>query len=102
MNFEMKILEFIDSMNDELKQIKKKWAKQNKLIKWLMRQEVEPSSSTKKLAKVYFPNTFFGFRKAKKVKEFLLKMDNCYDVQKPKAEDKISIAVTFLKDHILQ
>jgi len=36
------------------------------------------------------------------VKEFLLEMDNYYDVQKPDDEDKVSIAVTFLKDHALQ
>ena len=28
-------------------------------------------------------------------------MDNFYDVQKPSDEDKVSIAVIFLKDHVL-
>ena len=36
------------------------------------------------------------------MKEFLLEMDNYYDVQKPEEGDKVSIAVTFLKDHALQ
>ena len=47
------------------------------------------------------PSTFSGLGKARKVKEFLLEMDNYYDVQKPKEGDKVSIAVTFLKDHAL-
>jgi hypothetical protein len=29
-------------------------------------------------------------------------MDNYYDVQRPEEDDKVSIAVTFLKDHALQ
>ena len=29
-------------------------------------------------------------------------MDNYYDVQKPEEDDKVAIAVTFLKDHALQ
>jgi hypothetical protein len=36
------------------------------------------------------------------VKEFLLEMDNYYDAQKWDDEDKVSIVVTFLKDHALQ
>ena len=48
------------------------------------------------------PSTFSGLGKARKVKEFLLEMDNYYDVQKPKEGDKVSIVVTFLKDHALQ
>jgi hypothetical protein len=46
------------------------------------------------------PRTFFGLNKAKKVKEFLLEMDNFCDVQKSGDEDKVSIAVIFLKDHV--
>ena len=65
-------------------------------------QGARPSSSTKKLAKVNMPNNFSGLGKARKVKEFLLEMNNYYDVQKPKEEGKVSIAVTFLKDHALQ
>ena len=48
------------------------------------------------------PSTFSGLGKARKVKEFLLEMDNYYDVQRPEEDDKVSIAVTFLKDHALQ
>ena len=40
--------------------------------------------------------------KAKKVKEFLFKIDNYYDVQKLDDEEKVSIAVSFLKDYALQ
>ena len=47
------------------------------------------------------PSNFSRLGKARKVKEFLLEMDNYYDVQKPEAGDKVSIAVTFLKDHAL-
>ena len=43
-------------------------------------QGPRPSSSTKKLAKVNMPSTFSGLGKARKVKEFLLEMDNYYDV----------------------
>ena len=45
-----------------------------------MMQGARPSSSTKKLAKVNMPSTFSGLGKARKVKEFLLEMDNYYDV----------------------
>ena len=64
-------------------------------------QGARPFSSTKKLAKVNMPSTFSGFGKARKVKEFLFEMDNYYDVQKPEEGDKVSIAITFLKDHAL-
>jgi hypothetical protein len=47
------------------------------------------------------PSTFSGLGKARKVKKFILEMDNYYDVQKPDNEDKVSIAVSFLKDHAL-
>ena len=67
-----------------------------------MMQGARPSSSTKKLANVNMPSTFSGLGKARKVKEFLLEMDNYYDVQRPEEDDKVSIAVTFLKDHALQ
>ena len=72
------------------------------MIDLLMMQGARSSSSTKKLAKVNMPSTFSGLGKARKVKEFLLEMDNYYDVQKPEEGDKVSIAVTFLKDHALQ
>ena len=65
-------------------------------------QGARPSPSTKKLAKVNMPSTFPRLGKARRVKEFLLEMDNYYDVQKPEEGDKVSIAVTFLEDHALQ
>ena len=45
------------------------------------------------------PSTFSELGKARKVKEFLLDMNNYYDVQKLEEGDKVSIAVTFLKDN---
>ena len=48
------------------------------------------------------PSIFLGLGKARKVKEFLLEMDNYYVVQRPNEDDKVSIAVTFLKNHALQ
>ena len=102
MSFQLRMLEFMDNVNRELKRGKKERARQDKLIEHLMMQGSKPSSSTKKLAKVNMPSTFSGLGKARKVKEFLLEMDNYYDVQKPEEEDKVSIAVTFLKDHALQ
>ena len=74
------MLEFMDTLNQELKRIKEDRIRQEKLIEHLLTQEARPSSSTKKLAKVNIPSTFSGLRKAKKVKEFLLEMDNYYDV----------------------
>lgn len=100
--FQVKMLEFMDSVNQELKRGKEERDRQERLIEHLMMQGPRPSSSTKKLAKVNMPSTFSGLGKARKVKEFLLEMDNYYDVQKPDEEDKVSIAVTFLKDHALQ
>jgi hypothetical protein len=47
------------------------------------------------------PSTFSGLGKARKVMEFLLEMDNYYDVQKPDDEHKVSIAITFLNDQAL-
>ena len=102
LKFQLKMLEFMDSVNQELKRGKEERARQDKMIELLMMQGARPSSSTKKLAKVNMPSTFSGLGKARKVKEFLLEMDNYYDVQRPEEDDKVSIAVTFLKDHALQ
>ena len=102
LNFRTKMLEFMDNVNQELKRTKEKSARQERLIEHLLMQGSKPSSSTKKLAKVNMPSTFSGLGKARKVKEFLLEMDNYYDVQKPDEDDKVPIAVTFLKDHALQ
>ena len=97
LKFQLKMLEFMDSVNQELKRGKDKNAHQDKMIELLMTQGARPSSSTKKLAKVNMPNTFSELGKAKKVKEFLLEMDNYYHIQRPKEDDKVSIVLTFLK-----
>jgi hypothetical protein len=102
LNFQLNMLEFMDSMNQELKCDKNKKARQDKMIELVMMQGARPSSTTKKLAMVDMPMTFFGFGKSKKVEEVLLEIDNYYDVQKPKEDNKVSIAVTFWKDHVLQ
>ena len=101
LSFQFKMLEFMDSMRQEIKCEKEEKAQQDKMIKLLMMQGARPSSSTKKLAKVNMPSTFFGLGTARKVKEFLFEMDNYYDVQKSKEGDKVFIAITFLKDHAL-
>jgi hypothetical protein len=72
LKFQLKMVEFMASVNQELKRGKDKRVRQNKMIKLLMMQGARPSSSTKKLAKVNMPSTFSGFGKARKVKEFLL------------------------------
>ncbi|MGH3053573.1 MAG: hypothetical protein ACRDL7_01175, partial [Gaiellaceae bacterium] len=100
--FWRKMLEFMDSVKQELKHGKEERDRQERMIAHLLIQWSRPSSLTKKLAKVNMPSTFSGLGKARKVKEFLLEMDNYYDVQKPEEEDKVSIAVTFLKEHALQ
>ena len=102
LSFQLKMLEFMDSMRQEIKRGKEERARQDKMIELLMMQGARPSSSTKKLAKVNMPSTFSELGRARKVKEFLLEMDNYYDVQKPEEGDKVSIVVTFLKDHALQ
>ena len=102
LSFQLKMLEFMDSMRQEIKRGKEKRARQDKMIELLMMQRARPFSSTKKLAKVNMPSTFSGLGKARKVKEFLLEIDNYYDVQKPEEGDKASIAITSLKDHVFQ
>ena len=99
LNFHLKMLEFMNFVNQEIKCGKEKRARQEKVIELLIMQGTRSSSLTKKLAKANMPSTFFGFDKVKKVIELLLEMDRYCDVQKPKEEDKVSIAVTFLKDH---
>jgi hypothetical protein len=102
LKFQLKMLEFMDSVNQELKCGKDERACQDKLIEFLKMQRARPSFSAKKLAKVNMPNTFSVLGKAIKVKEFLLEMNNYYNVQRPEEDDKVSIVVTFLKDHALQ
>ena len=52
------MLEFMDSMRQEIKRGKEEKARQDKMIELLMMQGARPSSSTKKLAKVNMPSTF--------------------------------------------
>jgi hypothetical protein len=65
--FQLKMLEFVDFGNQNLKCGKDERASQDKLIELLMMQGARPSSSTKKLAKVYMLNTFLELGKANKV-----------------------------------
>ena len=65
-------------------------------------QGVRSSSSTKKLAMVNMPKTFSRLGKARNLKWFVLKINNYYDVQRPKVDDKVTIAVIFLKNHALE
>ena len=46
-------------------------------------------------------NTFFRLGKVRKVKEFLLEMDNYYDIQRSTEDDKVSKTMIFLKNHVL-
>jgi hypothetical protein len=47
-------------------------------------------------AKVNIPSILSGFDKSNNVKEFVLEMDNYYDVQRPKRDKKVSKALYFL------
>jgi hypothetical protein len=62
-------------------------------------QGVRPSSSTKKLANVNMPSMLLGLGKASKVKEFVLEMDNYYDVQRLKRNNKVPKEVIFFIVH---
>jgi hypothetical protein len=44
----------------------------------------------------------FGVGKASKIKEFVLEMDNYYDIQKLKRNNKVPKPVTFLTDHAFE
>ena len=70
------------------------------MLKLFMVQGARLPSSTKKLAKVNMPSTYFGLGKSKEVKEFLLKIEIYYIVQRFKEDDKVSIALTFMKHHV--
>jgi hypothetical protein len=48
------------------------------------------------------PSMLLGLGKASKGKEFVLEMDNYYDVQRPERDNKVSKAVTFVIDHVLE
>jgi hypothetical protein len=41
------------------------------------------------------PSILSGLGKASKVKEFVLEIDNYYDVQRPKRDNKVSKMTTF-------
>jgi hypothetical protein len=81
LDFDMKILELTNFMNEELRRDKKDKAFQEKLIEHLMMQSPRLSSSTKKLAKVNMQSTSSRLEKAMKEKDFFLEMDKYYDVQ---------------------
>ena len=81
LDFDMKMLELTNFMNEELRQVKKDKAFQEKLIEHLMMQSPRLSSSTKKLAKVNMQSTSSRLEKAMKGKEFFLEMDKYYNVQ---------------------
>ena len=68
----------MDFVNQAFKHDKEQKAPQDKMIKLIMMQGARPSSST-----------------------FFKENDNYYDVQMLKEDDKVSIAITFLKDHML-
>jgi hypothetical protein len=65
------------------------------MVKPLIMQGARFSSWTKKLAKVNMPSILSGLGKASKVKEFVLEIDNYYDVQRPKRDNKVSKMTTF-------
>ena len=69
-NFRIKMLEFMDNVNQELKRTQEKSARQEKLIEHLLMQGSKPSSSTKKLAKVNMPSTFSGLVRPGRSKNF--------------------------------
>jgi hypothetical protein len=48
------------------------------------------------------PSMLLGLGKASKVKEFVLEIDNYYDVQRLKRDNKVSKAVTFFIVHGLE
>jgi hypothetical protein len=72
LKFQLKMLEFMNSVNQELKRGKDERARQDKMIELVMMQGARPSSLTKKLAKVNMPSTFSGLGKARKVKDHAL------------------------------
>ena len=67
LEFQLKMVEFMDFVNQELKSGKEKRARKDKKIKHLIIQDVSPSS-TKKLAKINMPSTFSRFCNARNVK----------------------------------
>jgi hypothetical protein len=45
------------------------------------------------------PSILSGLGKGSKLRKFVLEMDNYYDMQRPKKNNKVSKAVTFLIVH---
>jgi len=54
-----------------------------------------------KLCKFNMPSSFTGIGKAHKVKDFLVELELYFEIQRAPEGDTITIAVTFLKDHVL-
>ena len=65
-----------------------------------MMQVVRPFLSTNVFAKVNMPSTFSGLAKNGKI--IFWEIDNYYDFQRLENDNKVSVAVTFLKNHMLQ
>lgn len=64
-------------------------------------KEKGTSSSSHKLCKTNMPSSFTGVGKAHKVKDFLVELELYFEAQRALEGDKITIAVTFLKEHAL-
>jgi hypothetical protein len=47
------------------------------------------------------PSSFMGMGKAHKIKDFLVELELYFQAQRAHEGDKITIAVTFLKEHAL-
>ena len=81
----------------------------NELVKTLqvMQEEIKElkgrasSPSSRKLCKTNLPSSFTGLGKANKVKDFIVELELYFEAQRAREEDKITIAVTFLKEHAL-
>ena len=61
LSFQLKMLEFMDSMKQELKHGKEERAQQNKMIDFLKMKGTRLFSSIRKLAKVNMLSTFLRF-----------------------------------------
>lgn len=64
-------------------------------------KETDTNSSFHKLYKINMPSSFTRVSKAHKVKDFLVELELYFEAQKTLEADKITIAVTFFKDHAL-
>jgi len=59
----------------------------------------EGTSSSHKLCKINMPSSFTGVGKAYKVKDYGVELELYFEAQSALEGDKITIAVTFLKEH---